>query len=185
MIALASKAIEQGAPLTFMNHSTGHHAFELVDADAITVDIIDLAIEFVRRSTAASYQSALRQRLPEAMASRKVVAGDFHGAAAAYAPLVASRPTDALLALAYGEALLGDRQYAAACAEFARLKDQGLGARDVGVPAARACAQSGDPAAAIAWLRSIPSQFMPANLEKDSAFVAIADRPDFRALFRP
>jgi hypothetical protein len=86
--------------------------------------------------------------------------------------------------MAYGEALLGVAQYAAACAEFEKLKGRGLGHRDLGVPAARACAQKGDADAAVAWLASIPPRFRP-QLATDPAFASLRSRADFRALFPP
>ena len=104
-------------------------------------------------------------------------------AAGEYASMVAARPDDARLRLAYGEALLGDTQYAAACAEFDRLRDKGLGYRDLGLPAARACLGKGDPQAAVAWLRTIPPQFLPSSVQQDPSFAALKDREDFKALF--
>ena len=95
--------------------------------------------------------------------------------------MVASRPADARLRLAYGEALLGDGQYATACAEFDKLRDKGLGYRDLGLPAARACLQKGDPDAAIQWLKSIPPQFLPPSVGEEPGFAALRNRPDFRA----
>jgi predicted Zn-dependent protease len=114
-----------------------------------------------------------------------VQAGNFAEAAKTYAALVTSRPDEPTLSLAYGEALLGDKQFAAACAEFEKLKGKGLGYRDLGLPAARACMQKGDTEAAIAWLRSIPQRFLPPSVAKEPVFASIQDRPDFQALFQP
>ena len=75
--------------------------------------------------------------------------------------------------------------FAAACTELEKLKGKGLGPRDLGVPAARACMQKGDADAAIAWLKSIPQRYLPHALEKDPIFAPIQNRPDFKALFQP
>jgi hypothetical protein len=64
------------------------------------------------------------------------------------------------------------------------LKGKGLGPRDLGLPAARACMLKGDADAAIAWLRSIPQRFLPAEVEKAPEFAALQGRADFHALFR-
>ncbi len=128
--------------------------------------MIDDTLEFVKRATSAPYQSALRASLQEATAAGYVQTGKFHDAAATYAAMVAARPDDARLRLAYGEALLGDGQAAAACSEFDKLRDKGLGYRDLGLPAARACLQKGDADAAIAWLRSIPPRFLPSSVAR-------------------
>ena len=47
-----------------------------------------------------------------------------------------------------------------------------------------ACALDGDSEAAIAWLRSIPKQFLPPTLKTDSAFRTLQDRADFQFLFQ-
>ena len=105
-------------------------------------------------------------------------------AAAAYAKLVDASPGNARLRLSYGEALLGDAQFAAACEEFDKLKGKGLGPRDLGLPAARACAQKGDADRAIAWLQTIPQRFLPLDAQKDAAFASLQNRSDFQALFK-
>jgi dienelactone hydrolase len=182
---LASLAVSQNAPLTLLNHPTAHHGFELADDDDATREMIERTLDFVQRATAPAYQAALRRGLPEATAAAYVSTGNFRQAAPTYAELVAVRPEDARLRLAYGEALLGDGQYATACAEFEKLKGKGLGYRDLGIPAARACARKGDADAAVAWLASIPPRFRPAELSADPAFASLRSRPDFRALFPP
>jgi dienelactone hydrolase len=183
--ALAARAVADNAPMTLLNHPTGYHAFEMRNDDEATRAIIDQTIAFVKQSTAAPYQAALRGRLLEATAAGHVQAGKFGEAAKTYASLVASRPDEPTLRLAYGEALLGDKQFATACAEFEKLKGKGLGYRDLGLPAARACMQKGDADAAIAWLRSIPQRFLPPSVAKEPVFASIQDRAEFQALFQP
>ncbi len=114
-----------------------------------------------------------------------MLTGNYRQAAVIYAEMVAARPDDARLRLAYGEALLGDGQFATACAELEKLKGKGLGPRDLGIPAARACMQKGDADAAIAWLRSIPERFRPTDIRTDPIFAPIQNRPEFVALFEP
>lgn len=181
--SLASLAASQNAPVTLLNNPGGHHAFEIVDDAAATRDVIERALDFVKRATSPVYRASLRATLTEATAAAHVVNGDYAAAASIYARLVDAQPDEARLRLSYGEALLGAMRYADACAQFARLRGKGLGARDLGVPAARACAGAGDQDAALAWLESIPSRFRPRELESDSAFVALRGRPEFRALF--
>ena len=181
---LATLAANQNAPLTLLNYAGGHHAFEIVDDEDATRDVIDTTIEFVKRTTAPAYQASLRRALPEATAAAHVASGNFAAAAASYAELVKARPDDARMRLSYGEALLGASQFAEACTELEKLKGKGLGPRDLGVPAARACMQKGDAEAALAWLKSIPQRFLPRSLEKDPIFAPIQNRPEFKALFQ-
>jgi hypothetical protein len=181
---LATLAANQNAPLTLLNYAGGHHAFEIVDDEDATRDVIDTTIDFVKRTTAPAYQASLRRALPEATAAAHVASGNFAAAAASYAELVKAKPDDARMRLSYGEALLGASQFAEACTELDKLKGKGLGPRDLGVPAARACMQKGDAEAALAWLKSIPQRFLPRSLEKDPIFAPIQNRPEFRALFQ-
>ena len=171
MTELITLAQTQNVPVTVVNYPGGHHAFEMVDDEAMTRDVIETTLDFVARGTSPAYQASLRRGIPEATAAAHVAAGAFAAAADVYARLVAASPDDARLRLSYGEALLGGSQFAAACAEFERLKGKGLGPRDLGLPAARACLQKGDAEAAIAWLASIPARFLPG---------AVRERPRFR-----
>jgi predicted Zn-dependent protease len=175
--------MSQNAPITVVNHPTGYHGFELFNDDDATRAVIEQTLAFVRQSTSRGYRAALGARQQEAAAAGAVQTGNFREAAGIYAELVRGRPDDARLKLSYGEALLADQQYDPACSTFATLRNKGLGPRDLGVPAARACAQAGDADTAIAWLKSIPSRFLPGSLATDPAFAEIQNRPDFRALF--
>ena len=181
--ALAGRAIAQNAPVTLLKHPAGYHGFELFNDDDATRAVIEQTLVFVRQTTSRPYQLALAARRGEAAAAGAVQTGNFHEAAALYAELVRSRPNDARLRLSFGESLLGDGQYREACSLFEGLKGQGLGYRDLGVPAARACARAGDADAAVGWLRSIPSRFLPRSLADDSAFTSIRGRSDFRDIF--
>jgi dienelactone hydrolase len=180
---LITTALSQNAPVTLLNYGAGYHAFEIRNDDAQTRRVIDQTIEFVKTTTTAEYQAALRRGVLEARAAGHITGGRFGEAAKSYAELVSASPDNHTLRLAYGEALLGDRQFAAACAELDKLKGKGLGPRDLGVPAARACMQKGDADAAIAWLQSIPARFRPASLANDPIFAPIKDRAEFKALF--
>ncbi len=181
---LVTQASNQNAPVMLLSYPGGHHAFEIVDDEDATRDAIDSTIDFVKRTTTPTYQASLRRGLPEATAAAHVSTGNFAAAASSYAALVKTRPDDARLRLSYGEALLGASQFDAACTELEKLKGKGLGPRDLGVPAARACMQKGDADAAIAWLKSIPQRFLPRALEKDPIFAPIQNRAEFKALFQ-
>lgn len=181
--SLVAKGLSENAPVTVLNHAGGRHAFEMMNDDAASRRVIDETIAFVKETTSASYQAALRAALPEATAAGHVTAGRTKEAVSSYAALAKARPDDASLRLAYGEALLGYGDFAAACTEFEGLKGKGLGYRDLGLPAARACLQKGDAEAAIAWLKSIPPRFLPVDVQNEPVFAPLRERPEFRALF--
>ena len=181
--AIASRAVAQNAPLTLLNYAGGHHGFEALDDNDATRDVIDQTLEFVKQKTSPAYHAALRAALPEAIAAGYVQTGKTKDAADAYASMVAKSPDNHTLRLAYGEALLRDKQYASACAEFEKLRDKPLGPRDRGLPAAESCMLAGDPAKAVDWLNTIPPRFLPAQTAQDARWAPLKDRPDFQALF--
>ena len=181
---LVTAAVAQNAPVTLLNHAGGYHGFEMFNNDDATRAVMEETIAFVRRTTTPSFLASVRAGIPEATAAGAIQVRDFAKAVKAYAPIVAQRPDDNRLRLSYGEALLGDSQFAAACSEFEKLKGKGLGPRDLGLPAARACMQKGDADAAIAWLKTIPTRFLPTALQEEAVFASIKGRDDFRALFQ-
>jgi dienelactone hydrolase len=183
IITLADLAVSQNAPVTLLNHPSGYHAFEMYNDDDATRDVMEQTIAFIKRATAPAFQASLRKGIPEATAAAYMQTREFAKAAPIYGELVRARPDDSRLRLSYGEALLGNAQYAEACAELEKLKGKGLGPRDLGLPAARACMQKGDAAVAMAWLRTIPSRFLPRDIQTDSVFAPLRDREDFKALF--
>jgi len=182
--ALTGRAVAQNAPVSVVNYAGGHHGFEQADNNETTRRVIDETLTFVLQATSPSYQSALQSSLAEMTAAGYVQTGRFTEAAAQYGRMVAAHPDDHRLRLSYGEALLRDKQYATACAEFDKLRDKQLGYRDLGLPAAEACLLKGDPAAAVGWLSTIPARFLPPSTADDPRFAALKGREDFQALFK-
>jgi dienelactone hydrolase len=189
---LTSQSVDKGiaagiaanAPWTVLNYPGGRHGFDVLDDNDMSREIIEETFRFAQLAISDSHQSALHSGLAEASAAGAMFAGDFAKAATLYRELVAAHPQDARLLLAYGSALSGAKQYKQARAQFDRAKAiGGLGARDLGLPAAKACALDHDPEAAMAWLKTIPSQFLPASVQSDAVFAALRDGTDFQALF--
>jgi dienelactone hydrolase len=183
IVKLAALAVAQNAPVTLVNHASGYHGFEMFNDDDATREVMEQTIAFVRRATSPAFQAAIHRGVPEATAAGHVQVRDFAKAVPIYADLVAARPDDSRLRLSYGEALLGNAQYAEACGELEKLKGKGLGPRDLGLPAARACMLKGDADAAMGWLKTIPTRFLPPDVQSDTVFAPLKWREDFRALF--
>ena len=153
--------IAANAPWTLVNYPGGRHGFDVFDDNDLSREIIEQTFRFAQLAISDSHQSALNAGLAEASAAGAAFTGDFARASGLYRELVAAHPQDARLILAYGNALTGATQYKDARAQFDRAKAiGGLGARDLGLPAARACALDHDLEAAMAWLKSIPPQFL-------------------------
>ena len=58
---LTALALTQNAPVTLINYASGHHAFEAVDDNAMTREIIRHTIDFVRTATAPELRASLRR----------------------------------------------------------------------------------------------------------------------------
>ena len=177
--------IAANAPWTVLNYPGGHHGFDVLDDNDLSREIIEETFRFAQLAISSSHQSALQGGLAEATAAGAMFTENFARAAALYHELVAVHPQDARLLLAYGNALTGAKQYKEARAQFDLAKAiGGLGQRDLGLPAAKACALDHDPEAALAWLKTIPPQFLPASIQSDPDFASLKDRADFQALFQ-
>lgn len=184
IVRLAALAASQNAPVTLLNHHTGHHAFEIVDDDAATRQVIDQTIEFVKRATEPSYQAAIRTKQLDAIAAGHLVVGNYREASLTLSELRKQRPADGRVRFAHAQALLGDRQYAAACAEFRSFRPPNFEAI---MPGTRSCVLAGTPDTAVVWLQSIRRDWMQSeylrSLRTDSVFAPLWARADFQALF--
>ena len=177
--------IDANAPWTVLNYPAGRHGFDVFDDNDLSREIIEESFRFARLAISDSHQSALRAGIAEASAAGAASSGDFAQATALYQELVAVHPQDARLLLAYGNALTGAKKYKEARAQFNRAQSiGGLGARDLALPAAKACVLDHDPEAAMSWLKTIPPQFLPESIQSDADFSTLKDRADFQALFR-
>lgn len=184
MDRVVTAGIAANAPWTLLNYPGGRHGFDVFDDNDLSREIIEETFRFAQNAISDSHQSALRAGLDEASAAGAIFTGDFLKAAALYREIVAAHPQDGRRLLAYGIALTGAKNYKEARTQFDRAKAiGGLGERDLGVPAARACALDHDPDAAIAWLKGINPRFLPESLLSDADFVLLKNRADFQALF--
>jgi dienelactone hydrolase len=176
--------VAANAPWTVLNYPGGRHGFDVLDNNDLSREIIEETFRFAQLAISDSHQSASHGGLAEATAAGAMFTEDFASAAALYSQLIVAHPQDARLLLAYGNALSGAKQYKEARAQFDRARViGGLGARDLGLPAAKACAFDHDPEAAMVWLKTIPPQFLPSSVQSDAAFAELRHRPDFQALF--
>ena len=57
---VSALAVAQNAPVTTLNHPTGRHGFEGRDDNAITRDIMEQTLAFIKRATTPEFQAALR-----------------------------------------------------------------------------------------------------------------------------
>ena len=184
IVQMIAAGITANAPWTVLNYSAGHHGFDGSDDNELSRDVIEETFQFLQLALSDSYQAALHAGLPEASAAGALATGDYAKAATLYGLLVDAHLQDVRLLLAYGNALTGAKRYREARNQFDRVKAIGTaGPRDLGLPAAKACVLDNDPDAAIAWLKTIPPQFLPGSVQDDPAFAPLKNRADFQALF--
>ena len=184
MDRILATGLAANAPWTILNYPAGHHGFDVFDDNDASRFVIDQTFQFLQSAMADRYQAALRAGAPEAAAAGALRSGDYEKASALFAPLVDTHPNDARLRLMYGNALAGSKRYRDALVQYDRAKAIGeIGARDLALPAAKACLLIDDADGAIAWLKTIPPRGLPASLETDPEFAALKNRDDFHALF--
>jgi dienelactone hydrolase len=58
---LSALALSQNAPVTILNHPTGHHGFEGRDDNAITREVIEQTLSFLKRATMPLFQAEIRK----------------------------------------------------------------------------------------------------------------------------
>ena len=178
--------MSQNAPVSVLNHHIGHHGFEGRDDTPATRHVIDQTIDFVKRATEPAYQRAIRAAKLDAQAAGQMFEGKYHDAAQTYAELVKQRPTNGGVRFTYGQVLLADKQYAAACVELRRIKPVSFEAI---VPGARSCVLAGNVDTALTWLQSIRKDWLRSEyssaLRRDSVFAPLWARSEFQSLIQP
>ena len=180
---LASLAVAQNAPVTLLNHHTGRHNFEMLDDDIATRQVIEQTLDFVKRATEPAYQALLRGRNLDAVAAGYLSTGDYREAVRTMGELLKQRPADGLLRFHYAGALMGDGQFAAACAEYRSFTPPNYAAI---LPGSHSCVLAGAVDTTIVWLQRMPKGWLQANdFRADSVFAPLWERSDFQALFRP
>jgi tetratricopeptide (TPR) repeat protein len=181
-----ARAAKQNVTISMVNFAAGHHGFEVLDDNDESRDVIEQTFQFFKRTLNPAWRVSHLSGLRISQAAGAVTSGDFDRAATLYGELIQSNAGSAVMRLAYGEALLGAKRYREARTQFDRARQiGGLGPRDLGLPAARACALDGDAECAVSWLASIPKRFRPTNLTQDPVFAGLSNRDDFKALFLP
>ena len=182
--SMLSRVIAENGPWTIVNYPAGHHGFDIRDANDLSRDIIEMSFSFLSTATNPSRRAALLDGAAEASAAGALSSRNYDRAVELYATLAKAHPQNAEIAVAYGIALTNTHRFREARAQFDRAKQiGGIGARDLGLPAARASALDGDADSAMQWLKSIPPQFIPASLIADPDFSILKNRPDFLQIF--
>jgi dienelactone hydrolase len=159
--SLSRKLTRAGVALTVVNHPAGRHGFDLQDSTAVTADVIRQTLDFMASVTTAAMHQAIVAGVPETRASAAFATGNWVEAVRLYQDVVRASPTRGGSHWRLGLAQLENREHVAALASFNRARELGVGgARDIGLPAARAALRANNTDAAAEWvvwaLRAFP-----------------------------
>jgi predicted Zn-dependent protease len=153
-------------PVTLITYPAGQHGFDIVDSTAMTSRVIEQTLDFMVAATNPQLRSAIVLATPEVRASAAFVAGRWTEAAQLYDALYRSRPNSRSVAWRLGLAQLEAREYPSALEAFSRARDLGVsGARDIGLPAARAGVRGGQTQKAAEWIVWALQRFPPIRAE--------------------
>jgi hypothetical protein len=178
--SLVARLSDAGVPLTVITYPAGQHGFDIVDSTAMTARVIDQTLDFIVAATTPALRNAIVAAAPEVRASAAFVAGRWAEAAQLYTELYRTRPNSRSVAWRLGLARLEARQFAEALDAFARARDLGItGARDIGLPAARAGVRGNQTQKAAEWVAWALRRFPPirAEIAADRELAPLLEHP--------
>jgi dienelactone hydrolase len=182
--ALVARGIAENAPITLMNLPGSYHAFETRNDDAARRAAIDRTLDFVVAATNRGIRLICGAECvkpgPRAMSLAAASRRRQRSTGSSSPSSRRTRPCGSRMAKRCSA-----RRGSPTRARNSSSSRAAASARDLGLPAARACLRKGDPDAATAWLRTIPPRFLPPTVRTDRAFATLQHRADFQALFAP
>lgn len=182
--SLTQRLTLAGAPVTLISHPSGPHGFDVSDSSEATARIITQTLDFMAAVVTPKYQTAIAAGAPAARASAAFAAGRWADAERRYAELFRSNPTNRVVAWRLGLAELAAGHPAEALVSFDRAKALGQGgARDIGLPAARAAVRAGKTDRAVEWIKWALTSFprIRAEIAADRELAALLEHPELRS----
>lgn len=183
MDSLAVRLTQAGVPLTILHHPAGAHGFDIIDSTRVSAAVIAQTLDFMSTAIDSAYRRSVVAGAPLARAAAAYASGRWGDAARLYGALAAQRPRDRILVWRLGLSQLADAQPGQALASFDRARALGQGgARDIGLPAARAALRVQQPARAVEWLnwalQSYPG--IRAEVARDAELAPLLEHPGVR-----
>ena len=158
--SLVTRLSGAGVPVTLVAYPAGQHGFDIVDSTAMSARVIDQTLDFIEGVTRPEFHDAIVASTAEVRASAAYVGRRWAEAAQLYAELHRARPTSRSVAWRLGLSHLEAGQYQPALDAFAKARDLGItGARDIGLPAARAAVRGRMTDRAAEWVAWALRQF--------------------------
>ena len=185
--SLTQRLTQAGAPVTLISHPSGPHGFDVSDSSEATARIIAETLDFMAAVVTPKYQAAIAAGAPVARASAAFAAGRWADAERLYTELFRSNPNNRVVAWRLGLAQLEAGHPAQALVSFDRAKALGQGgARDIGLPAARAALRAGQADRAAEWIKWALTSFprIRAIIAADSELAVLLEHPAVRGSFQ-
>jgi dienelactone hydrolase len=182
--SLAQRLTLAGAAVTLVTHPSGPHAFDVSDSSDATARVIAATLDFMAAAIDRKYQAAIAAGAPAARASAAFASGRWDEAERLYAELFRSNPANRVVAWRLGLAELAAGHPAEALVSFDRAKALGQGgARDIGLPAARAAVRAGKTDRAVEWIKWALTSFprIRAEIAADRELGALLEHPELRS----
>jgi tetratricopeptide (TPR) repeat protein len=178
--SLTHQLTSAGVPITIVNYPAGQHGFDLYDDAEMTARIITQTLDFMVAVTTPRLRQSIMAGVPDVRAAAAFTSRRWSDAERLYGELVRARPNSRFAAWRLGLSQLENGRPEAALSSFDRARELGQGgARDIGLPAARAALRSGQTVRAAQWLqwalRSFPR--IRAEIEADAELAPLLEHP--------
>jgi len=183
--SLTQRLTLAGVPVTAISHPSGPHGFDVIDSSEATARVIAATLDFMAEAVTPKYQAAIAAGVPAAQASAAFATGRWADAERLYAEQLRSNPTNRIVAWRLGLAQLEAGHPSEALVSFDRAKALGQGgARDIGLPAARAAVRAGKTDRAVEWIKWALTSFPRIRplIEADRELAVLLDHPGVRGL---
>jgi len=184
MGAWAAKAIRLGAPLTWIDLPSLHHAFDAFEDDALSRSTVIATLDFLERELSPDGMAARAASAEERQVRRLAAAGDWSGALRAAERWTQSAPSSGEGALALANACYQMRDYARAAEQYERAADAGVQRGTAWYNAACCHALLGEREKALALLQRVTEVFRGdrSGWARDPDLASLRGEPRFEAM---
>lgn len=184
MGAWAAKAVRVGAPLTWIDVPSLHHAFDAFEDNALSRSVVVTTLDFLERELSPAGIQA-RAAYPEERSARKLAAaGDWRRVLPAAEAWVKLAPADGAAASMLAQALYQARDFARAASEFERAAELGPQRATARYNAACCRALLGEKERALALLEQAAAGLTAdrSSWASDPDLASLLEEPRFKAV---
>ena len=184
MGAWATKAIRLGAPLTWIDLPSLHHAFDAFEDDALSRSTVVATLDFLERELSPAGLAARAGSADERLVRKLSAAGDWPGAQQAAERWLKAAPNSGEGALALADVCYQTRDFARSAQYYERAGDAGVQRGTAWYNAACCPALLGDKEKALSLLQRVTEVFRGdrSGWARDPDLASLTEEPRFRAM---